>query len=163
VHDCNASPQEQDSPDSTVVFFSHSGIRALVSLLHRASYDTANVSWWHANLCALIKAGLDPSWALRFVRANDLRTLDLLLAHGADIGVFLLPLPDDFREWRPSRAGPWVEEWLRALHERGLDIGGIDLGALCNDQLALWASLRPLAWSQVVASKLEPVSTGPEQ
>jgi hypothetical protein len=141
---------------TAVLCHSDSAAQALASLMLRAAHDTPDMqSWWHANLRALLQAGLSPSWALRFVRAYDVRTLDLLLAHGADIGVLLLPQPEGCRRWGSSLRLPHIEVWLRALHERGLDFREVDFAALCDDRLGLWSSLRPtketvaLAWQVI--------------
>jgi hypothetical protein len=79
-----------------------------------------------ANLNALLSAGLDlnVTGAIHFVRMGDLRMLDLLLAHGADINT---PCPDGEDcllkvALYYTHDDAVVEKWLRALRERGLDL-----------------------------------------
>jgi hypothetical protein len=150
-------PDRMNALSVTAALCHSDSARALASLMLRAAHDKPDCmhSWWHANLCALLQAGLSPSWALRFVRAYDVRTLDLLLAHGADIGVLLLPQPEGCHRWGSSLRLPHIEVWLRALHERGLDFREVDFAALCDDRLGIWSSLRPtketvaLAWQVI--------------
>jgi hypothetical protein len=97
----------------------------LFSLVRHAA-GRKNWQQWQANLRALLLAGLDPRRALRFVEAGDLRTLDLLLAHGADINV-LHPSYGGALDLFP-RPFAALEPWLRALHRRGLRLDGVGFG-----------------------------------
>ena len=80
-----------------------------------------------ANLGALVRAGLDPTHALRCVCPGDLDSVDLLLAHGADIAAVLPVHPTSVlhHHARPQRFAEVVAPWLRGLHARGLDFRGI--------------------------------------
>jgi hypothetical protein len=100
----------------------------LFSLVRHAA-GGKNSLQWQANLRALLLAGLDPQRTLCYVDVGDLRTLDLLLALGADINVLHPSHAGNFRpvEYYP-RPFARLEPWLRALHQRGLRLDGLGFG-----------------------------------
>ena len=85
-----------------------------------------------ANLAALIRAGLDPTHALRDVSPGDLDSVDLLLAHGADIAA-VLPVHSVVRGHARQPFAEVVAPWLRGLHARGLDFQSIS-----DEVVVLW-------------------------
>jgi hypothetical protein len=116
----------------------------LFSLVRHAA-GRKNWLQWQANLRALLLAGLDPQRALCYVDVGDLRTLDLLLALGADINVLHPSYAGDLGLFRLVEYYPRpfasLEPWLRALHQRGLRLDGLGGG---QPQPFWWPSLLTL-------------------